>query len=265
MKRTSLFASTALAALFVAVGAWTLSPSAYAALPTQPSVAQPDDFVQKLVEDKLNKKQFRTVKASVSSGVVTLSGSVDLYAHKADAEKRMKHIKGVTTVQNQIAVAGPAVADEQLQVKLAKDLAYDRVGYWNVFNAIGVRVENGTATLSGRARTDVDKDSAQILVAYTPGVKNLIDTVEVDPVSMMDDRTRFAVVRAVYGYSTLNRYALDPAKPIRISVQNGHVELYGIVDTKADSDIAFLRANGVPGVFSVTNFLAVANAPAARR
>jgi osmotically-inducible protein OsmY len=37
------------------------------------------------------------------------------------------------------------------------------------------------------------------------------------------------------------------------------VELCGIVDTKADKDTAFIRANGVAGVFSVQNYLQVTN------
>ena len=74
----------------------------------------------------------------------------------------------------------------------------------------------------------------------------------------MDDQIRMEVARAVYGYPTLNKYAIDPAKPIRISVQNGHVELYGMVDSQADKETAYIRANGVPGVFSVKNYLQVA-------
>jgi osmotically-inducible protein OsmY len=77
----------------------------------------------------------------------------------------------------------------------------------------------------------------------------------------MDDQTRMAVARAVYGYGMLNKYAIDPATPIRISVQNGTVELYGTVDSQADKDVAFLRANGVSGVFSVKNYLQVAGQP----
>jgi osmotically-inducible protein OsmY len=49
--------------------------------------------------------------------------------------------------------------------------------------------------------------------------------------------------------------------PIRVSVQNGNVELYGMVDSEADKNAAFIRANGVPGVFSVKNYLQVANQP----
>jgi osmotically-inducible protein OsmY len=165
-------------------------------------------------------------------------------------------------VRNLIEVAGPTIPDEELQAKLAEKLSYDRVGYGNVFNAISVSVRDGVATLGGHARTDVDKDSALALVATTHGVKDLVDTIEVDPASAMDEQTRFAVARAVYGFSSLSRYAIDPAKPIRISVQNGNVELYGMVDTQSDKETAFIRASSVPGVFSVKNYLQVANQPA---
>jgi osmotically-inducible protein OsmY len=136
------------------------------------------------------------------------------------------------------------------------------VGYGNAFNSISLQVQNGVVTLGGHARTDVDKDSAMALVSTYPGVKDVVEEIEVDPTSIMDDHIRLAVARSVYGYPSLNKYAIDPAKPIRISVQNGNVELYGVVDSKADKDVAYLRANSVPGVFSVKNNLQVANQPA---
>ena len=211
---------------------------------------------------KLNKSQFKDVKAAVDNGIATLTGTVSLYEYKADAEKRVRKAKGVTAVRNNIEVAGPAIPDRELEAKLQEKLSYDRVGYGNVFNAIGVKVENGVVTVGGHARTDVDKDSALALVATTPGVKDVIGEIEVDPVSIMDDQARMEVARAIYSYPSLQKYAIDPAKPIRISVQNGNVELYGTVDNQGDKDIAFMRANGVPGVFSVKNYLQVANQPA---
>jgi osmotically-inducible protein OsmY len=96
-------------------------------------------------------------------------------------------------------------------------------------------------------------------------VKDVIDDISVDPVSPMDNGIRLAVARAVYGYGSLNRYAMDPEKPIRISVQNGHVELYGVVDSQADKDAAGIRANTVPGVFSVENHLEVAGQPSEKQ
>ncbi len=76
----------------------------------------------------------------------------------------------------------------------------------------------------------------------------------------MDNQSRFAVYRAIYGYPSLNKYALDPAQPIRITVVNGNVTLNGVVQSQADKNVAGIRANSVPGVFKVVNNLQVANA-----
>jgi osmotically-inducible protein OsmY len=130
-----------------------------------------------------------------------------------------------------------------------------------MFNAITIDVQDGVVTLGGHVRTYPDRDSAVALVSTYPGVKGVNDEIEVDPTSIMDDQIRLAVARAVYGYPSLNKYAIDPAKPIRISVQGGHVELSGVVDSKSDRDTAGIRANGVPGVFSVKNDLQVAGQP----
>jgi hyperosmotically inducible periplasmic protein len=75
----------------------------------------------------------------------------------------------------------------------------------------------------------------------------------------MDDRIRRQVYAAIYGFPSLNKYAIDPAQPIRITVVNGNVTLNGVVISQADKDTAGIRANGVPGVFKVTNNLQVAN------
>ena len=210
---------------------------------------------------RLNHKQYRNLKVTVDNGIATLTGSVDLYEYKADAEKRVRKAKGVSAVRNLIEVAGPDVPDSQLQAKLVEELEYDQVGYGNVFDAISVKVQNGVATLGGHALNYPARDSAVGLASTCPGVKDVIDEIEVDPASFMDDRIRMAVARAIYGYAALNKYAIDPAKTIRISVQNGHVELYGVVDSQGDKEIANIRANGVPGVFSVKNYLQVANQP----
>jgi hyperosmotically inducible protein len=224
--------------------------------------AQEENSGTAAAQGRLNKKQYKDVHVTVENGVATLSGTVDLAEYKLDAAKTVLHAKGVTAIRNQIEVSGPTVSDQELQEKLSKKLEYDRVGFGNTFDAIGVNVENGVVTLAGHSHDYVNRDSALATVATTPGVKDVIDNVEVDPVSTMDDQTRVAVARSIYSFPTLNKYAIDPGKPIRISVQNGHVELYGTVDTQADKDAAYIRANGVPGVFSVKNYLQVANQPA---
>jgi osmotically-inducible protein OsmY len=81
--------------------------------------------------------------------------------------------------------------------------------------------------------------------------------IEVLPLSRFDDRIRLAVARAIYGYPTLDRYGLAAQPSIRIIVNRGEVTLEGVVSNEADRNIAFLRANGVSGVFKVTNNLRI--------
>jgi osmotically-inducible protein OsmY len=223
--------------------------------------AQSDNPAASAAAARLDKKQYSGVQVSVDNGIATLTGTVDLYEYKADAEKRVHRAKGVIAVRNLIEVAGPTVPDKELEAKLVKKLAYDSVGYGNLFDAITVSVENGVVTVGGHAHNYVDRDSALALVSTYPGVKDVVGEIEVDPTSIMDGRIRMEVASAIYDYATLSKYAVDPAKPIRISVQNGHVELYGVVDSQSDKTTAFLRANGVPGVFSVKNYLQVAGQP----
>ncbi|HEY1209018.1 MAG TPA: BON domain-containing protein [Terracidiphilus sp.] len=232
-----------------------VSPSAQAVDPEESNAAA-----------RLDKKQFHNVKVSMDQGVATLTGTVDLYGYKAEADKRVRKVKGVTAVHNLIQVGGSTIPDEVLEKKLGEKLEYDQVFYGNVFNAISLSVHNGVVTLGGHAFNYFNsRDSALALVSYYPGVKGMEDEIQVDPVSMVDDRIRMQVYRAVYGYPALTKYAIDPGKPIRISVQNGHVELYGMVDTQADKNIAFMRANGVPGIFKVENFLQIATPPAPKQ
>ena len=214
---------------------------------------------------RLDKKQVHNVTVSVDNGIAILSGTVDLYEYKLDADKRIHKVKGVSAVRNDIEVAGPNLPDQELKAKLGEKLTYDRVGYGNMFNAITLGVQDGVVTLGGHARTYVDRDSALALASTFPGVKQVNDEIQVDPASPMDDRTRLEVARAVYSYPSLQKYAMDPAKTIRISVQNGNVELYGVVDSQSDRDAANIRANTVPGVFSVKNYLQVANQPSERQ
>ncbi len=224
-----------------------------------PQESGQDAQLQADVVKALDKKQFQDVHASVQNGTVTLTGTVPTYADKEDADKRAHHRKNVRGVDNEIQVAAGEMDDVTLRNKLAEKLAYDRVGYGTTaFNSITIGVQNGVVTLGGVAYGPVDKDAALSLVANTKGVRDVVDNIEVAPLSPNDDRIRIAEFRAIYGFPTLNKYAIDPAKPIRITVINGNVTLNGVVDSQADKDAANIRANGVPGVFKVTNNLQVA-------
>lgn len=226
------------------------------------STSTDNNLRAEITNKALNKSKFKDVQADVQNGVVKLTGTVDVADTKYQADQRVHRIKGVVAVDNEIQVGGPTVPDQELQQKVLQAVEYDRSGWRTApFNAISVAVQNGVVTLGGHAYSPVDADAAVASASNTKGVKDVVDDIQIDPVSPMDDRIRIAVYRAVYGFGSLNKYAIDPAQPIRISVQNGNVTLYGSVGSQADKDAAGIRAKGVSGVFSVTNDLQVANQP----
>ena len=216
-----------------------------------------DQQIQQDVNKVLQKdKKYSKVTATVEDGIVDLSGTVNLYATKAKLEQKVRHEDHVAGVRDEMVVAGTSMPDVQLRDELAQKLRYDRVGFGHTFNNLTIGVVNGVATVGGIVRTPVDKESALSAVMNTPGVKDVVDQVKVAPVSIFDDRIRLAVARAVYG-GVPPGYASDPQAPVRIVVQNGNVDLYGVVNSAVDRAVIVSRARSVPGVFSVNDHLVV--------
>ena len=244
MRRTT-------AVLFLAMCASFLSATAAA----QRTAAKYDQQILQDVDKYIqSKKEFQGVKASVEDQIVTLEGTVNLYIDRESLEKKVKKMKNVDGIRNHVQIQSN-VPDEQLRQSLADRLRYDRVGYGIAFNVITLDVKDGVVTLGGTVHDYPSKDSAIGIAETTPGVKDVVDNIEVAPTSMFDDQLRVKLYRAIYGAPTLQRYEVDPQKPIRIVVENGHVTLYGVVDNAMDKQIAGTQASGVPGVFSVDNQL----------
>jgi hyperosmotically inducible periplasmic protein len=236
---------------FLAVGVLS------AGLAAQTTSARYDSDIESRVTQQLAKKQdFRHLQATTEDGIVTLSGNVDLYQQKLDAARKVRKLDKVQGVRNLVAVSSSA-PDAELEAKLERKLHYDRIGYDNSFNFVDVSVKDGVATLGGETYNDVGRDSALALANSMPGVKEVVDNIKVSPVSGFDDRIRISALRAIYRDPVLGRYASDPAKPIRIVVDNGKLSLYGTVATAMDKQVAGMRANQVFGVFSVQNNLEV--------
>ena len=129
--------------------------------------------------------------------------------------------------------------------------------YYGVFDNLAYKVDGYTVTLMGQVTRPTLKSDAENVVKKIEGVEKVKNEIEVLPLSPADDRIRRAEYRAIYGDTVLNRYALQAVPPIHIIVKNGNVTLEGVVATEADKNVANIRANGVSGVFSVTNNLRV--------
>ena len=239
--------------VFLSVGVLSIGLIAQTA-----SAGRYDGDIQSRVSQQLAaKKEFRNLHAATEDGIVTLTGTVDVYQQKLDAAKKVRKTEKVQGVRNLIAVSSN-VPDSQLAAQLDRKLYFDRIGYDNEFNFVTVAVKDGVTTVSGETRTDVGRDSALALVNNTPGVKDVVNDIQVSPVSIFDDDIRLRALRAIYHDNVLSRYASDPAAPIRIVVSNGKLSLYGTVESAMDKQLAGMRANQVSGVFSVQNNLMVA-------
>lgn len=126
-----------------------------------------------------------------------------------------------------------------------------------VFDHLAFKVDGYSVTLLGTVTRPTLKSDAENVVKGIEGVEKVDNQIEVLPPSPMDDGLRVQLFQAIYGYAPLQRYALSVNKPIQIIVKSGHVTLEGVVDSEADKNAAGIRANGVPGIFSVDNNLTV--------
>lgn len=150
----------------------------------------------------------------------------------------------------------PPQAEERIQKEVRHQLLL--LPYLTVFDNLAYKVEGYKVTLLGQVTQPVLKSDAENAVKHVEGVEQVDNQIEVLPTSPMDDGLRRRLYVAIYGEPALEKYAMPVVKPIRIIVKNGHVTLEGVVDSETDKSLAGLRANSVPGIFSVTNNLQVA-------
>jgi hyperosmotically inducible protein len=161
--------------------------------------------------------------------------------------------------QGAISTAQGKAGLNKLETEVRHELVM--LPWFGVFDNLEFQVADGGrhVILSGQVTRPTLRSSAENVVKRIEGVEQVTNNIEVLPLSPMDDRTRIAVARAIFGDSVLSRYAWGAVPPIHIIVKNGDVTLKGVVANETDKNIANIRANGVFGVFTVTNDLRVEN------
>lgn len=166
-----------------------------------------------------------------------------------------QHTKG------QVQLNSPSARNARQIEALKEEVRHQLVTlpYYNVFDWLQAEVKpDMTVTLLGQVTRPTTKDDAEARVRNLESVKRVINHIEVLPLSPMDDQLRIALYRAIFRFdSPLFRYATQAVPPIHIIVNNGHVTLKGIVQNQSDSQLAYMAAQGVPGVFEVNNELQV--------
>jgi hyperosmotically inducible periplasmic protein len=163
------------------------------------------------------------------------------------------------------AIVGNALAKANLQGTLSASVVRQvrhelaTLPYYGVFDWLEFQtLPDNTVVLRGQVVRPTTKSEAEARVKDIDGVSKVVNEIQVLPPSPSDDRLRIALYRAIYNWnSPLFRYATQSIPPIHIIVDRGRATLRGIVATKADAQIAYMRARAVPGLFDVKNELLI--------
>lgn len=133
-----------------------------------------------------------------------------------------------------------------------------KLPYYGAFDQIAFKIDGSDVTLYGKVANARNKKDAERWVKDIKGVGNVVNNIEILPLSGFDDSIRRQMLQSFYrDGGSLYRYLQEPNPSMRIIVENGHVSLEGYVANKGDYNLANILANGVFGVFSVKNNLIV--------
>jgi hyperosmotically inducible protein len=160
-------------------------------------------------------------------------------------------ISGVFAAPQQVRNAEPQLSN--IEKKVRKELI--SASWDGVFDNLAFEVNGSTATLYGQVYRPTTRSRAEKFVKDVDGITQVINKIEVLPLSGFDDRIRVQAVRSVNDTAGLYRYLLGTNPSLRIIVSRGHVTLEGMVSDETDKRLAFFAVNSIPGVFSVTNNL----------
>lgn len=165
-------------------------------------------------------------------------------------------LTGVSTV----AISAQTMMNDAAAVektKTARQVRKEILGlpYYDVFDAIGYKLEGNTVTLEGFVVRPYTKSEAEAAVADVDGVQKVVNNIEVLPLSPSDDRIRVRIYRSISDQGGLYRYLLGTNPAIRIVVKNGNVRLEGYVSSEGDKTLAGIAAKEIFGVFNVENNL----------
>ena len=168
-------------------------------------------------------------------------------------------LSGIAAAQEPGGTAQTAAGPQHMQERVTREVYHELVilPQLTIFDNLQYKVDGNEVTLMGQVTNPVLKDSAEKVVKKIEGVESVNNQIEVLPTSGNDDRIRRQVARAIFNDERLFHYSMGSVPPIHIIVKNGHVTLEGVVNSQTDKNEAGIRANGVPGVFSVENHLQV--------
>jgi BON domain len=155
-----------------------------------------------------------------------------------------------------LTMSAPAFAADQGNLQLFREVSKQvlRYPHFTVFDNVQAQVNEGVVTLTGKVTMPYKSSDLEKRVEKLTGVNQVVNRIDVLPVSQFDDELRLGIARAIYGNSNFWAYGSMVNPPIHIIVDHGHVTLEGVVNSNVDRAMARSLASGFTS-FSLTNNL----------
>lgn len=223
------------------------------------AAAADDAALKARVEARLAKAkldQRGDIAVAVQDGAVALEGGVLTLDARRQAEK-LAH-KEAKRVDNHLQVLPEPRSDAQLRKDA--EAAILRYPYYGVFDSVGLDVADGVVTLRGSVLQPYRRQEIDERVARLAGVREIRNEIRVQPVSILDDRLRAELYRAIYSDARFAQYRDWPNPPVRIVVENGRVTLTGYVASPVEQALLGHIARGTLA-FGVDNRVRLENEP----
>ena len=212
-----------------------------------------NETLQKDVQDAIKWEPLlhaAEIGVTAKDGVVTLTGVVDSYAKKLEAEDAAKNVAGVKAVAEEITIEFHGAAkhnDSQVATEVVNAFKFN----WEIpDDGVHVTVEHGWVTLSGAVEWNYQKEAAQKAVKHLSGVKGVTNSIRIKA-NQHDALEKMDIERA------LNRNWSIDSESIKVAVSGNRVTLNGIVDSIYQKDEAGRIAWNAPGVRAVDNELVI--------
>jgi osmotically-inducible protein OsmY len=184
-------------------------------------------------------------------GVVTLTGNVDSYAKKLEAEAAAKKVTGVKVVVEKIDVLLSSSTGGKADNEIANEIVESLKWAWEVpKDKIKIMVENGWVTLEGELVWNYQKEAAKDAVSKQAGVKGVTNNITIKNVS------RDSIEKKDIENALSRNWSMDLEK-IDVKVTGNKVTLKGTVNSFYQKDKAERIAWNAPGVWNVTNELVI--------
>jgi osmotically-inducible protein OsmY len=212
-----------------------------------------NETLQKNVQDAIKWEPLlhaAEIGVTAKDGVVTLSGVVDSYSKKIEAENAAKNVAGVQALVEKIEIKFDNIwskGDNEIAAEILTAFKWN----WEVPNdKIKIKVENGWVTLSGTLPWNFQKDAAKKSVHNIIGVRGITNVIEIKS-ETHDDVEKKDIQAALARNWSIND------RDIHVKVAGNGVTLSGKVSSWYQKEEAGRIAWNAPGVWTVDNQLVI--------